>query len=149
MSIVKAVLQKMSSVKKPQRTFLVILLTTLMYIPGKANFRNLSRYSNLHEKTYARGFCRNFDFVQFNQLSLADLVTNGHLWVIAIDCSFSPKSGQHTYGLDHFYNSQHGRAEKGLELSTLALVDVDYNTAYHFSSRQTPKLDDPKETRVD
>jgi hypothetical protein len=149
MSIVKAVLQKMSSVKKPQRTFLIILLTTLMYIPGKANFRNLSRYSDLHEKTYARGFCRNFDFVQFNQLSLADLVSNGHLWVVAIDCSFCPKSGQHTYGLDYFYNSQHSRSEKGLELSTLALVDVDYNTAYHFSSRQTPKLDNPKETRVD
>ena len=149
MSIVKVILQKMSSVKKPQRTFLIILLTTLMYIPGKANFRNLSRYSDLHEKTYARGFRRDFNFVQFNKLSLADLVTNGHTWVIAIDCSFSPKSGQHTYGLDYFYNSQHGRAEKGLELSTLALVDVDYHTAYHLSSRQTPKLDDPQETRVD
>jgi hypothetical protein len=149
MSIVKAILQKMSSVKKPQQTFLIILLTTLMYIPGKANFRNLSRYSDLHEKTYARGFCRHFDFVQFNRLALAELVTNGHQWVAVMDCSFSPKSGQQTYGLDHFYNSQHSRAEKGLELSTLALVDVDYNTAYHFSSRQTPKLDDPKETRVD
>lgn len=148
MSIVKAILQKMSSVKKPQRTFLIILLTTLIYIPGKANFRNLSRYSDLHEKTYARGFRRDFNFVQFNKLSLADLVANGHTWVIAIDCSFSPKSGQHTYGLDYFYNSPHGRAEKGLELSTLALVDVDYHTAYHLSSRQTPKLDDPQETRV-
>lgn len=149
MSTVNAVLKRMSSIKKPQRTFLIILLTTLMYLPGKATFRNLSRYSDLHEKTYSRGFRRDFNFVQFNTLSLSEWVTNGHTWAVAIDCSFSPKSGQQTYGLDYFYNSQHSRSEKGLELSTLALVDVDYNTAYHFSSRQTPKLDDPKETRVD
>lgn len=149
MSTVNAVLKRMSSIKKPQRTFLIILLTTLMYLPGKATFRNLSRYSDLHEKTYSRGFRRDFNFVQFNTLSLSEWVTNGHTWAAAIDCSFSPKSGQQTYGLDYFYNSQHSRSEKGLELSTLALVDVDYNTAYHFSSRQTPKLDDPKETRVD
>jgi hypothetical protein len=149
MSTVNAVLKRMSSIKKPQRTFLIILLTTLMYLPGKATFRNLSRYSDLHEKTYSRGFRRDFNFVQFNTLSLSEWVTNGHAWAVAIECSFSPKSGQQTYGLDYFYNSQHSRSEKGLELSTLALVDVDYNTAYHFSSRQTPKLDDPKETRVD
>lgn len=149
MSTVNAVLKRMSNIKKPQRTFLIILLTTLMYLPGKATFRNLSRYSDLHEKTYSRGFRRDFNFVQFNTLSLSEWVTNGHTWAVAIDCSFSPKSGQQTYGLDYFYNSQHSRSEKGLELSTLALVDVDYNTAYHFSSRQTPKLDDPKETRVD
>lgn len=149
MSTVNAVLKRMSSIKKPQRTFLIILLTTLMYLPGKATFRNLSRYSDLHEKTYSRGFRRDFNFVQFNMLSLSEWVINGHTWAVAIDCSFSPKSGQQTYGLDYFYNSQHSRSEKGLELSTLALVDVDYNTAYHFSSRQTPKLDDPKETRVD
>jgi hypothetical protein len=149
MSTVNAVLKRMSSIKKPQRTFLIILLTTLMYLPGKATFRNLGRYSDLHEKTYSRGFRRDFNFVQFNTLSLSDWVTNGHTWAVAIDCSFSPKSGQQTYGLDYFYNSQHSRSEKGLELSTLALIDVDYNTAYHFSSRQTPKLDDPKETRVD
>jgi hypothetical protein len=150
MSIVETVLRQMSSVLKPQRTFLVILLTTLMYLPGKANFRHLSRYSYLHEKTYSRGFRRDFDFVEFNRLSLADVVTGGSTFAVAIDASFIPKSGQCTYGLDYFYNGTQGRAEKGLEISTLALVDIDYNTAYHLSSRQTPPLDSPKkETRVD
>jgi hypothetical protein len=51
MSILKSILEKMSSVSKPQYTFIIILFTTLMYLPGKANFRNLSRYSDLHEKT--------------------------------------------------------------------------------------------------
>ena len=111
MSILDNVLQKMSSINKPQRTFLVILLTTLMYLPGKANFRNISRYSDLNEKTFSRGFRRDFNFLEFNQQSLSDLVTNGHRWAIAIDCTFSRKSGHHTYGLDYFYNSTQGRAE--------------------------------------
>jgi hypothetical protein len=149
MFLLNSILQKMSNVKKPQRTFLIILLTTLMYLPSKANFRNLSRYSDLHEKTYSRNFRKNFNFLEFNKTSLVDLTNNGHTWVFAIDCSFVPKAGDHTYGLDYFYNGANSRAEKGLELSTLALIDVDYNTAYHLSTRQTPQLDDPKETRVD
>ena len=150
MSLIDTVLQQMSTVLKPQRTFLIVVLTTLMYLPGKANFRNLSRYSELHEKTYSRGFRRSFDFIELNRLSLADVVTGGSTFAVAIDASFIPKSGPCTYGLDYFYNGTQGRAEKGLEISTLALVDIDYNTAYHLSSRQTPQLDSPKkETRVD
>jgi len=149
MSIVKTVLQRMSSTSKPQQTFLTIVLTTLMYLPGKANFRNLSRYSDFHEKTYSRWFRRTFDFTEFNRLSLAAVVASGHTVVVALACSFIQKSGVPTYGLDYFYNSSHHRAEKGLEISTLALVDVDYNTAYHLSSRQPPKLDNPAATRVD
>ena len=38
---------------------------------------------------------------------------------------------------DKFYNGKQGKAEKGLEISTLALVDVNYNTAYNISTRQT------------
>lgn len=149
MSIIDTVLQQMSTVLKPQRTFLIVVLTTLMYLPGKANFRNLSRYSELHEKTYSRGFRRSVDFVEFNRLSLADVVTGGSTFAVAIDASFIPKSGPCTYGLDYFYNGTQGRAEKGLEISTLALVDTNYNTAYHLSSRQTPPLDPLKETRMD
>lgn len=96
MFLVETILQQMSSVLKPQPTFLIILLTTLMYLPGKANFRNLSRYSDLHEKTYSRWFRRECDLVEFNRLSLAAVVASGHTFVVAIDCSFTPKSGEHT-----------------------------------------------------
>lgn len=149
MPLIDTILQKMSTVLKPQRTFLVVILTTLMYLPGKANFRTLSRYSELHEKTYSRGFRRSFDFVEFNRLSLAEVVTCGSSFAVAIDSSFIQKSGKKTYGLGYFYNSARGQAETGLEISTLALIDINYNTAYHLSSRQTPPLDPLKETRVD
>ena len=146
---IETVLRQMSRVSIPQRQFMIVLLTTLMYLRGKANFRNLSRYSEISEKTYSRWFRRDFDFIEFNRLSLSDVFTAGHTLAAVLDCSFSEKSGKHTHGLDRFYNSNHGKAEKGLEISTLAVVDIEYNTAYNLSSRQTLKLDPPDETRVD
>ena len=65
-----------------------------------------------------------------------------------MDCSFVAKSGNKTYGLGKFWDSKQGKAEKGLEISTLAVVDVDYNTAYHVSTRQTPPEVKDGETRV-
>lgn len=55
-----------------------------------------------------------------------------------MDASFVPKSGKHTYGLDRFWNGSHSRAEKGLDLSTLAWLDITDNCAYCLSVEQTP-----------
>jgi hypothetical protein len=129
----------MSSVAKPQRKFMFILLTALTYMPGRVNFRNLGRYTSMNEKTFSRWFRRPFDFVTFNLLSLKDLPDSGE-WVVAIDASFSPKSGRSSYGLDWFWNGSQGQAERGLEISLLALVDVTQNTAYTLSAYQTPAL---------
>jgi hypothetical protein len=53
------------------------------------------------------------------------------------------------YGLGNFYNGKQGKAETGLEISTLAIVDVGFNTAYHVSTRQTPvKTKDANGSRV-
>jgi hypothetical protein len=68
--------------------------------------------------------------------------------IAALDCSFVSKSGDKTYGLGKFWNSKQAKAEKGLEISTLAVVDVDYNTAYHVSTRQTPPECAEGETRI-
>lgn len=65
-----------------------------------------------------------------------------------VDCSFVNKSGNKTYGLGKFWDSKQSKAEKGLEISTLAVVDVDYNTAYQISTRQTPPEAKDGETRV-
>ena len=66
MSLIEPIPQQMSSVAKPQRKFMFILLTALTYLPGRVNFRNLGRYTHLNEKTFSRGFRRPFDFVVFN-----------------------------------------------------------------------------------
>ena len=150
METVKTVLQKMSNVTKPQRKFMLILLPLLMSLRGRANFRNLSRYSDYHEKTFSRWYRRSFDFVEFNRLSLQPLSEEAQTTlIVAIDCSFVPKSGKHTDGLGKFYNGARGKAEKGLEISTLAVVNVTENTAYNLSTRQTPATNKDDESRVD
>lgn len=58
--------------------------------------------------------------------------------ILAVDCSFIPKSGKHTYGLDYFYNGSAAYTEKGLEISTMAVVDVTNNISYSLSVQQTP-----------
>ena len=71
---------------------------------------------------------------------------------LVIDASFVPKSGKKTYGLDRFWNGSHSRTEKGLEISTLAWLDITENCAYCLSVEQTPPTDkttDSEATRMD
>lgn len=105
---------------------------------GKVNFRNLSRYSDYCEKTYARHYRRTFAFVEFNRRLVNEIVPADHELMGVMDCSFIPKSGKETYGLGNFYNSSQDKATKGLEISVLGVVDVSDNTGYTLSARQTP-----------
>jgi len=57
------------------------------------------------------------------------VIPETHEQALVIDASFVPKSGQHTYGLDRFWNGSHRRTEKGLEISALAWLDVTDNCA--------------------
>jgi hypothetical protein len=71
---------------------------------------------------------------------------------LAIDASVIPTSGKQTYGLDRFWNGCHSRAEKGLELSTVAWLDITGHCAYALSVEQTPPSEEhsgPDATRID
>ncbi len=138
MPIIASILEKMSTLSTPQRTFMMTLLTTMQLLRGRMTFRNLSRYSALHEKTYARQFRKTFDFTAYNHLALTAYLPTTTTKIAVMDATFGEKSGPHTSGLDPFYHSSHDRAERGLEFSELAVVDVDYDTAYHLSMKQTP-----------
>ena len=139
MPSIENILSKISGVAKPQYKFMIALLTALMYLPGKVNFRNLGRYTDLHEKTFSRWFRRKFNFLGFNCFVLEPVLNNSEC-ILATDATHSQKSGHKSYGLDWFWNGSQGRAEKGLELSVLAVVDVTHNTAYALSASQTPAL---------
>ena len=149
MNITDTILEKMSNFSKPQRKFISVLLTTIMLMRGKVNFRNSSRYCELSEKTFSRQFRKPFDFARFNSIG-TEMCVNPHTTMIGVaDCSFVAKSGSHTYGLDKFYNGTRSDVEKGLEISHLAVVDVDYNTAYSLSTWQTPDKFASGHTRTD
>lgn len=131
-------LEKQEGVSKPQKKFLITLFLTILLMRGNVNFRNMSRYSELSEKTYSRQFRNSFNFVEFNQHLIEEHVPSVHEKIAVMDCSFIEKSGQKTYGLDFFYDSRHDKTAKGLELSSLAVIDVTDNTGYTLSSWQTP-----------
>lgn len=128
----------MPGVSKPQEKFLVTLFLTILLMRGKVNFRNLSRYSDLCEKTYSRQFRKSFDFADFNERLIEEIVPTDHEKIGVMDCSYITKSGKKTYGLGFFYDSAHDKPAKGLEISNLAVVDVTDNTGYTLSSWQTP-----------
>ena len=70
--------------------------------------------------------------------------------IIATDCSFINKSGKATYGIEYFYNGSAGKAEKGLEVSVVAVVDVDSKQGYALSVQQTPPVQaEAEKTRID
>ncbi|MGH9942172.1 MAG: transposase [Pyrinomonadaceae bacterium] len=121
---------------------------------GRVNFRNLARYCDYSERTISRQFRADFDWSDFHQRVMNTALDPRSELISAQDASFIPKSGKRTFGLGHFFNGCAGRAERGLEVSTLAVVDVTRRCAFTLAVAQTPpgeKADQTKqeETRVD
>jgi len=129
----------------------VTLFSTILIVCGKVNFTNLSRYSELNEKTYRRHFTAEFDFPSFN-VELVNLSPRaGQALLLVMDGSFIAKSGKATTGIDWYWNGCNSRVEKGLEISLVSVVDVEAKTAYALSAQQTlAQADIPCEiTRMD
>lgn len=124
-------------------------MPTILLACGKVNFTNLSRYSDLSEKTYRRHYSQPFAFEEFNQHMIVQAIPGTVDTIAAIDCSFLPKSGKATYGLDWFYNGSASRSEKGLEISVIAVIDVAAHRGYTLSMQQTPPtlVSVPKQTQ--
>jgi len=146
-SIVQPVLDGMSSLKKPQRFFMLVLLRVLMSFQGRATYRNLSRYCEMSEKRLSRWYGRDLGWVEFNQRLLLEHLSKASEKVAAIDASFMSKSGRHTEGLGWFYHGATGRAERGLEISLVSIIDIAAHTAYALDARQT--LDKEDKSRTD
>jgi hypothetical protein len=152
MQLLQSILRGLKQTKKPQRKFITHLWGLMLMLPGHVTFRNLSRYSPYHERTFSRWYARDFDWVSLNKAAITTAVPPAHDQALVMDASFVPKSGKQTYGLDRFWNGSHSRTEKGLEISTLAWLDITGNCAYCLSVEQTPPSTDtpnPEATRMD
>jgi hypothetical protein len=145
MPLLQSVLICLKQTKKPQYKCITHLLGLMLMLPGHATFRTMSRYSPYHERTFARWSATDFDWVSLNKAAITKVVPPEHDQALVMDASFVPKSGKQTYGLDRFWNGSHSRTEKGLEISTLAWLDLTNNCAYCLSVEQTPPSPDPSE----
>jgi len=72
-----------------------------------------------------------------NQALIEQVTADDSTQIAVVDCTFTEKSGRHTYGLDWFYNGKTQRAERGLEWSVVAVVDLAQKTGYALSAQQT------------
>jgi hypothetical protein len=156
MTIVHDILQQMPAVRQPQRKFLAMLFATILALRGRVTCRNLSRYCEYSERTIARQFRATFDWPDFHQRVMTAALDPRSELISAQDASFIPKSGKQTFGLGHFFNGCASRAERGLEISTLAVVDVTRRYALTLAVAQTPPGTDKaaskpatEETRID
>lgn len=119
-----------------QRRFIVGLLSTVLLLRGKLNFMKLARHSDLSEKRYRRWLRRAFDFEAFDLHCIEQRTVQGEL-AAALDASFITKRGKKTFGLGKFYNGCAGKAERGLEISELAVVDRCSRQVFGLSCQQT------------
>jgi DDE superfamily endonuclease len=156
MTIVTDILEQMPAVRQPQRKFLAMLFATILALRGRVTGRNLSRYCEYSERTIARQCRASFDWPDFHQRVMTLTLDPHSALISAQDASFIPKSGKQTFGLGHFFNGCTTRAERGLEISTLAVVDVTRREAFTLAVAQTPpgegkasKLQEADETRID
>lgn len=136
--VLSLILDNMPEICKWQRRFITVLLTTVFALRGRLTFTNMARFSPLHEHTFRRHFAKFFDWIRFNLsvLSLAPFET-GDL-IGAFDCTFIPKNGKKTYGLDRFFSSTTSKVERGLEVSVLALIETQSQERFTLDATQTP-----------
>jgi len=123
---------------KWQHNFILELLDLVYSVKGRLTFENMARYSKYNESTFRRNFSKFFDWLGFN-MALLDV---GGLFqgtvIAAMDCSFLPKAGKHTFGIDKFFSNSASAHRFGLEISLLALIEVQSATAWSVDVSQTP-----------
>ncbi len=147
MKTIGIILKQMPGLSGVRKKFLAHVFVLFLSIKGRMNFMNMSRMGSYSEKSYRIHFERPFDFFDFNW-QMADHYCSAHR-VIAGDCSYISKSGKKTPHIGKFWNGCVSKAQKGLEISTLAVVDIEKNTAMHLECKQTPAALKNEETRTD
>ena len=127
------ILQDMTTLTNVRKKFLTHIFILFLSVRGRINFLNMARYGSYSEKSYRTHFEEPFAFVDFNTLLIQQICSPQR--IIAADCTYLPKSGKATPTIGKFWNGCVGKAMPGLELSTLAVVDVEKHTAFHLESR--------------
>lgn len=150
--LLNSILDSMSSVNKPQKKFMAIILVTLAYFQGKANFRNLARFCDVCEDTLWRWSRKPFAYQEFNRKLLKHTQAIDDQWIASIDASFLPKSGKATEGIGYFYSGCQSKVQRGLEMSLVSVIDMEANTGFSLLAKQTQVQREehaPVENRID
>lgn len=141
-SLISAIIEKIGVTTKPTRKFVTHILVLFMGLRGKYNFINMSRYGSYDEKTYRNQMEKPFNWADFNT-ELVQKNCSSEL-ILAYDPSYLSKSGKKTPHVGRFWSGQAQAVKRGIEIGSLAVVDVLNETAFSLEAVQTPLI--PKNT---
>ncbi|MCP4178339.1 MAG: transposase [bacterium] len=128
---------------KSRYNFFVEIILLFLSIKDKMNFSQFGRYGAPCEQRYRQQFAKPYNFMNFNAKIVKTHASN-HI-VIGFDPSYISKSGKCTYGFGNYWSGVAGKAKPGLEISGIAAIDIDNNTALHLEAVQTPGKEELKE----
>ena len=130
-----AILQKMSGIGKSQMKFIVHIVHLFLSMRGRKNYLMMARYGTYCEQSYRQNFEKEFDFKSFNKKLIEENCGKELTWLF--DPSHISKSGKKTPGTGYFWSGCAGCPKWGMELSALALADIENHTAMHYHAVQT------------
>lgn len=132
-----AIIEKVTGIYKPERNFICHILVLFLYIRGRYNFLNFARYGSYYEHSYRNQFEKGAkQLIAFNQALLKPHLSPKT--AIAFDPSYIAKSGNCTPFVGYFWSGAAKALKRGLELQGLAIIDLEYKTAFHFAASPTP-----------
>ncbi len=141
-----AILRKISGTGKVEQKFIVHMVYLYLSMRGKLNYLMMWRYGWYNELTYRRHFNKGFDFKALNKYLIDTYCGKSLMWIF--DPSYIRKSGKGTPGVGYFWSGSAGSVKWGLELSSLAVADMDNHTAMHYHSTQTQYVKGEDSLRV-
>jgi len=140
MKIVEQILASIG-MRKRQARFMKMLIGLWIAIPGRINYANLERFSDLSERSYRSWFEKPVEWVGINGAIIEQLQDQGRLGkrlILGVDTSSVSKAGKCTPGLGKFWDSKAGKAISSLEMSCCTLVDLQSQQAIPLHALQTP-----------
>lgn len=148
-SLINAIIAKIDKTTKPRQKFILHILILYMGLRGKYNFINMSRYGLYTEQTYRNQMNKPFDWGAFN-VNLIQQSCSKEL-ILAFDPSYLPKSGKKTAHVGRFWSGKDQAVKPGIEIGSIAVVDILNGTAFSLESVQTPRIskNEPGENLVD
>lgn len=145
MKILEQALNKINSLNNSTKKFMLTLIAAMISTLGKRNFRNLSRYADIHEKTISRNMNKSFEFAAVNHELAKSWRRQGDIIIGCQDTTSMAKSGKLTEGMGYIWNNTNGKIEKGIEFDLLGIARVnDKKSALTISAEQVPASLIPK-----
>lgn len=134
--LIETMLQNLSNISKGRQSAMIEILLLYLSCRGRMNFSQFGRQGDRYEKTYRYHYEKDFDWSCFNGQLIKEYCSQE--LIIGFDPSYISKSGKRTPGLGYFYSGVAGSYKKGLEIGSLAIIDIKQNTAYHYESINSP-----------